>query len=264
MSTQAWLSCAGYRLHRPAYPEQSAHIHLSGTVKDLLKKNQLLVFVETNLHCPASSSLPKQGKWGQVHRAGGQLSLEKMLDMKSCFSQVRGYLDFDVEMENVGVFWSGTEALLLEYRWEDLRCLILHYCDTISIQPRAATAEREAEDVEEWLGAIQAAAEGDWEQPDGETSSRGRRVGCSPFRQSPWQSATFLAIFLTICYLLTILISIFLTICNLPNLTSHYQGGSGHPWRVPAPASHWAWGGTLSAKSIFHHPSEKFLEKCCC
>ena len=31
--------------------------------------------------------------------------------------QVRGYLDFDVEMENVGVFWSGTEALLLEYRW---------------------------------------------------------------------------------------------------------------------------------------------------
>ena len=72
-----------------------------------------------------------------------------MLDMKSCFSQVRGYLDFDVEMENVGVFWSGTEALLLEYRWKDLRCLILHYCDTISIQPRAATAEREAEDVEE-------------------------------------------------------------------------------------------------------------------
>ena len=23
---------------------------------------------------------------------------------------VRGYLDFDVEMENVGVFWSGTEV----------------------------------------------------------------------------------------------------------------------------------------------------------
>jgi len=31
---------------------------------------------------------------------------------------VRGYLDFDVEMENVGVFWSGTEALLLEYSLE--------------------------------------------------------------------------------------------------------------------------------------------------
>ena len=31
---------------------------------------------------------------------------------------MRGYLDFDVEMENVGVFWSGTEALLLEYRLE--------------------------------------------------------------------------------------------------------------------------------------------------
>ena len=31
---------------------------------------------------------------------------------------VRGYLDFDVEMENVGVFWSGTEALLHEYSLE--------------------------------------------------------------------------------------------------------------------------------------------------
>lgn len=31
---------------------------------------------------------------------------------------VRGYLDFDVEMENVGVFWAGTEALLLEYSLE--------------------------------------------------------------------------------------------------------------------------------------------------
>jgi len=31
---------------------------------------------------------------------------------------VRGYLDFDVEMENVGVFWSGSEALLLEYSVE--------------------------------------------------------------------------------------------------------------------------------------------------
>jgi len=31
---------------------------------------------------------------------------------------VRGYLDFDVEMENVGVFWSGTEALLHEYTLE--------------------------------------------------------------------------------------------------------------------------------------------------
>jgi len=34
---------------------------------------------------------------------------------------VRGYLDFDVEMENVGVFWSGTEALLLEYSQEQQR-----------------------------------------------------------------------------------------------------------------------------------------------
>lgn len=34
---------------------------------------------------------------------------------------VRGYLDFDVEMENVGVFWSGTEALLLEYSMEQQR-----------------------------------------------------------------------------------------------------------------------------------------------
>ena len=28
---------------------------------------------------------------------------------------VRGYLDFDVEMENIGVFWSGAEALILDY-----------------------------------------------------------------------------------------------------------------------------------------------------
>lgn len=34
---------------------------------------------------------------------------------------VRGYLDFDVEMENVGVFWSGAEALLLEYSVEQQR-----------------------------------------------------------------------------------------------------------------------------------------------
>merc|ERR550532_3279385 len=34
---------------------------------------------------------------------------------------VRGYLDFDVEMENVGVFWSGAEALLLEYSQEQQR-----------------------------------------------------------------------------------------------------------------------------------------------
>ena len=34
---------------------------------------------------------------------------------------VRGYLDFDVEMENVGVFWSGTEALLVEYSQEQLK-----------------------------------------------------------------------------------------------------------------------------------------------
>jgi len=34
---------------------------------------------------------------------------------------VRGYLDFDVEMENVGVFWSGAEALLFEYTSEQER-----------------------------------------------------------------------------------------------------------------------------------------------
>ena len=28
---------------------------------------------------------------------------------------VRGYLDFDVDMENIGVFWSGAEALILDY-----------------------------------------------------------------------------------------------------------------------------------------------------
>ena len=27
---------------------------------------------------------------------------------------VRAYLDFDVEMENIGVFWSGAEALILD------------------------------------------------------------------------------------------------------------------------------------------------------
>ena len=44
--------------------------------------------------------------------------LEKDVGTKMWSFQVRGYLDFDVEMENVGVFWSGTEALLLEYRWQ--------------------------------------------------------------------------------------------------------------------------------------------------
>ena len=28
---------------------------------------------------------------------------------------MRGYLDFDVDMENIGVFWSGAEALILDY-----------------------------------------------------------------------------------------------------------------------------------------------------
>ena len=28
---------------------------------------------------------------------------------------VRGYLDFDVDMENIGVFWAGAEALILDY-----------------------------------------------------------------------------------------------------------------------------------------------------
>jgi len=34
---------------------------------------------------------------------------------------VRGYLDFDVDMESVGVFWSGTEALLHVYSMEQQR-----------------------------------------------------------------------------------------------------------------------------------------------
>ena len=51
------------------------------------------------------------------------------------------------------------------------------YYDNISeLQPRTAASEGEAEDVEERLGAVQAAAEGDREQFDGETSSWGRRV----------------------------------------------------------------------------------------
>ena len=47
---------------------------------------------------------------------------------------MRGYLDFDVEMENVGVFWSGTEALLLEYRWmtweSDFFLIVTHAFNT--------------------------------------------------------------------------------------------------------------------------------------
>ena len=79
---------------------------------------------------------------------------------------MRGYLDFDVEMENVGVFWSGTEALLLEYRWAILMlCHSVFFSfssfDLKIFQPRTAATEREAEDVEERLGEVQTAAQGD-------------------------------------------------------------------------------------------------------
>ena len=37
---------------------------------------------------------------------------------------VRGYLDFDVEMENVGVFWSGTEVGGNNWHIENIHCYI--------------------------------------------------------------------------------------------------------------------------------------------
>ena len=80
---------------------------------------------------------------------------------------MRGYLDFDVEMENVGVFWSGTEALLLEYRLElermegPLPTLVfsraiedIKILTQASFQPRTAATEGEAENVEERLGEV--------------------------------------------------------------------------------------------------------------
>ena len=54
--------------------------------------------------------------------------------------------------------------------------LVTGYYDISKLQPRTAASEGEAEDVEERLGAVQAAAEGDREQSDGETSIWGRRV----------------------------------------------------------------------------------------
>ena len=47
---------------------------------------------------------------------------------------VRGYLDFDVEMENVGVFWSGTEVVnnqLVSWEFQSLNfrrfCWSIHW-----------------------------------------------------------------------------------------------------------------------------------------
>ena len=47
-----WLLYAGYRLHRPSYPKQSAHIHLSGT--DGINVNFEKCFVETNVSALSS------------------------------------------------------------------------------------------------------------------------------------------------------------------------------------------------------------------
>ena len=139
--------------------------------------------------------------------------------MKSCFSQVRGYLDFDVEMENVGVFWSGTEALLLEYRWKTSSVLIL-----LTLSQSSQEQQR--------LREKQKMLKNDWERfkqqrKEIESSLMEKpQAGGGGWVHSHFSTISFLAIFLTIC--------------NLPNLTFDCQGGPCHPWRVPAPASHWA------------------------
>ena len=46
---------------------------------------------------------------------------------------VRGYLDFDVEMENVGVFWSGTEVRRKYCYFKILMIFLIirHFCWSI-------------------------------------------------------------------------------------------------------------------------------------
>ena len=116
------LSSTPTRLSRTTCPYSSLRYSRFATVTSetiMMETKSLEVFVETNFF--ALSSFERSTRTRKMRtstQSWWATEPRKDIRIEILFLQVRGYLDFDVEMENVGVFWSGTEALLLEYRWK--------------------------------------------------------------------------------------------------------------------------------------------------
>ena len=149
-------------------------------------------------------------------------------------------------MENVGVFWSGTEALLLEYRWKtwesNFFLIVTHDFDTAKNSSGWGRSRRCWRMTGRDSSSSERKSRAAWWKnlkPGEEGESTFLSSSASSFQS--WQYEILL------------------------NLTQYYQGGSSHPWRVPAPASYWTGGGALSANSLWsRHPTLKFFVKCCC